>query len=46
MLDSSAVIAAERKKQPIVDFIESILATHGPVDSAALLEATTLAPKS
>ena len=32
VLDSSAVIAAERKKQPITDFIEAILAAHGPVD--------------
>jgi predicted nucleic acid-binding protein len=32
VLDSSAVIVAERKKQPITAFIESILAAHGPVD--------------
>jgi len=32
VLDSSAVISAERKRQPVRDFIEGILATHGPVD--------------
>lgn len=32
VLDSSTVIAAERKKQPVAAFIESILSTHGPVD--------------
>ena len=32
VLDSSGVIAAERKKQSIPDFIESILVTHGPLD--------------
>jgi len=32
VLDSSAVIAAERRKQPVADFIEGILARHGPVD--------------
>mgnify|MGYP001094566690 CR=1 FL=1 len=32
VLDSSTVIAAERRKQPVADFIEGILATHGPVD--------------
>ncbi len=32
VLDSSAVIAAERKKQPIADFIEALLAAHGPVE--------------
>ena len=32
MLDSSAVIVAERKKQPVTEFIEAILAAHGPVD--------------
>ncbi len=32
VLDSSAVIAAERNKQPIADFIESILNAHGAVD--------------
>lgn len=32
VLDSSAVITAERKKQPIAGFIEAILAAHGPVD--------------
>ena len=34
VLDSSAVIAAERKKQPITDFIEAILAARGPVELA------------
>ena len=32
VLDSSTVIAAERRKQPIADFIESILGEHGPVE--------------
>ncbi len=32
MLDSSAVIVAERRKQPVTEFIEAILAAHGPVD--------------
>ncbi|MBL8293826.1 MAG: PIN domain-containing protein [Bryobacterales bacterium] len=32
MLDSSAVITAERKKQPVAGFIETILAAHGSVD--------------
>jgi len=32
VLDSSAVISAERKKQPIPKFIEAILRTHGPLD--------------
>ncbi|HUS05813.1 MAG TPA: PIN domain-containing protein [Bryobacteraceae bacterium] len=32
VLDSSAVIAAKRQKQPVTGFIESILAAHGPVD--------------
>lgn len=32
VLDSSAVIDAERKKQPVTGFIEAILAAHGPVD--------------
>jgi len=32
VLDSSAVIAAERKKQPVTDFIEAILSAHGPLD--------------
>jgi predicted nucleic acid-binding protein len=32
VLDSSAVITAERKKQPVTGFIEAILAAHGPVD--------------
>src|SRR5437016_5119571 len=29
VLDSSAVISAERRKQPIVEFIEAILRAHG-----------------
>lgn len=32
VLDSSAVIVAERRKQPVTEFVESILAAHGPVD--------------
>lgn len=32
VLDSSAVITAERRKQPVTDFIETILAAHGPVN--------------
>jgi tRNA(fMet)-specific endonuclease VapC len=32
VLDSSAVIAAERKQQPITEFLEAIFAAHGPVD--------------
>lgn len=32
VLDSSAVIVAEREKQPVPAFIETILAAHGPVD--------------
>ena len=32
VLDSSAVITAERNKLPVTEFIESILAAHGPVD--------------
>ena len=32
VLDSSAVIAAERGKQPIPEFIEVILRMHGPLD--------------
>ncbi len=32
VLDSSAVIAAERKKQPIPKFMRAILQTHGPLD--------------
>lgn len=32
VLDSSAVIAAERKKQSVTHFIEGILASHGSVD--------------
>jgi predicted nucleic acid-binding protein len=31
VLDSSAVIAAERKKQTVPDFIESILSAHGAI---------------
>jgi len=36
VLDSSAVISAERKKQPIPKFIEAILRTHGPLDLSAV----------
>ena len=32
VLDSSAVIAAERGKQRVVDFIQAIFATYGPVE--------------
>jgi predicted nucleic acid-binding protein len=32
VLDSSVVIAAERKKQPIVEFIKAIFSAHGPLD--------------
>jgi predicted nucleic acid-binding protein len=32
VLDSSAVIAAERKKLEVADFIEEILQARGPVD--------------
>jgi tRNA(fMet)-specific endonuclease VapC len=32
VLDSSAVIAAERAKQSVTRFIETIFAAHGPVD--------------
>lgn len=32
MLDSSAVIVAEWKRQPVTEFIEAILTAHGPVD--------------
>jgi predicted nucleic acid-binding protein len=32
VLDSSTVIAAERRKESIADFIESILRAHGPLD--------------
>ncbi len=32
VLDSSAVITAERKKQSVTGFIEALLAAHGPVD--------------
>jgi predicted nucleic acid-binding protein len=32
VLDSSTVIAAERRKESITDFIESILRAHGPLD--------------
>jgi predicted nucleic acid-binding protein len=32
VLDSSAVISAERRKESIPDFIESILNAHGKVD--------------
>jgi tRNA(fMet)-specific endonuclease VapC len=32
VLDSSGIIAAERKKQSVTGFIEAILAAHGPVE--------------
>jgi tRNA(fMet)-specific endonuclease VapC len=32
VLDSSAVISAERNKQPIPAFIEAILRKHGPIN--------------
>ena len=32
VLDSSTVIAAERRKESVSDFIESILRAHGPLD--------------
>ena len=32
VLDSSTVIAAERRKQSVPEFIESILLAHGPLD--------------
>jgi predicted nucleic acid-binding protein len=32
VLDSSSVIAAERKKLPVVDFIEAIFTAHGALD--------------
>ncbi len=32
VLDSSSVIAAERKKQPIPKFIGAIFHAHGPLD--------------
>ena len=32
VLDSSAVIAAERQRQPVFDFIGAILQAHGPVE--------------
>ena len=32
MLDSSAAIAAGRGRQSVVDFIETILRAHGPLD--------------
>lgn len=34
VLDFSAIIAAERKKQPIPEFIGDISHTHGPLDLA------------
>jgi hypothetical protein len=34
VLDSSAVIAAERRQKPIPVFIESPLRAHGPVELA------------
>lgn len=32
VLDSSAVISAERKKMPVVEFIGAIFRAHGPLD--------------
>ena len=32
VLDSSAVIAAERNKQAVADFVEAIIGMHGPVE--------------
>ena len=32
VLDSSTAIAAERRKQSVREFMESILHAHGPVD--------------
>jgi predicted nucleic acid-binding protein len=32
VLDSSTVIAAERRQESIADFVESILRAHGPLD--------------
>jgi len=32
VLDSSAVISAERNKQAVPEFIEAILRTHGPLE--------------
>ncbi len=32
VLDSSAVIMAERNKQPVAAFIETVFVAHGPVD--------------
>ena len=32
VLDSSVVIEAERKKQPVTDLIEAIFAAHGAID--------------
>ena len=32
VLDSSTVIAAERRKESITDFVGSILRAHGPLD--------------
>jgi predicted nucleic acid-binding protein len=32
VLDASAVIGAERNRQPIPEFIEAILQAHGPLD--------------
>ena len=32
VLDSSTAISAERRKQSVPDFIESILRAHGPLD--------------
>ena len=32
VLDSSAVIVAERRKQPVTEMIEAILLAHGPLE--------------
>ncbi len=32
VLDSSAIVAAERKTQPVPEFIASIFRAHGPLD--------------
>lgn len=36
VLDSSSAIAAERSKQSVAEFVESILRSHGPLDLSAL----------
>lgn len=32
VLDSSAVIVAERRKQPVTEMMEAILLAHGPLE--------------